>query len=90
MTTIHKTAESAAADCSVGSRVLQCTLDEALKLTATPAITVHGAHAWYDTPVAYAPGNRIDDPDARWVVGVVTDIDAARRSLAAVKSRHQI
>lgn len=88
MTTIHKTAEAAAVDCEVGSRLLQCTLAEALKLSATPATTVDGAPAWYDTPVAYAPGNLIDDPDARWIVGVVTDIESARRSLAAAKARH--
>jgi|JI8StandDraft_1071087.scaffolds.fasta_scaffold340220_3 hypothetical protein len=90
MNTTHKTAEAALADCSPGSRALQCTLSEAIKLASTPATTVHGAPAWYDTPVAYAPGNRIDDPNARWIVGVVTDIEAARRSLAAVKANYQI
>lgn len=82
----HRTAESALADKTPGSRRMQCTAFEAMKLAGVETVDVNMNRAWFSTPIAYGPGQSLADENAVWIVPTSTDHDATVKGIAAVKA----
>jgi hypothetical protein len=83
-----KTAVDALADKTPGSRRMQCTAGEAMKLAGKQTLDVRGVKAWYTAPIAYGPGQSLTDANAVWIVPTSTDLKATKRSIEAVKAAH--
>lgn len=83
---IHKTADSAFFDDTLGAKTLQCTLAEALRLAGANTMNVTGREAWFSTPIAQEPGQRDDDPFGLWLVPVSEDRQANAQSVRAFKA----